>query len=74
MLCARELLLWLLVCERACRYFLKVSNGRALGEYSEKLGFVSLFYLPRAHWRGRGWDAEIGTFRSARGHRCGVVP
>ena len=48
-LCACELLLWLLVCARACRYFLKVSNARAVGEYSEKLGFVSLFYLPRAH-------------------------
>lgn len=48
-LCARKLLLWLLVCERACRYFLKVSNGRALGEYSEMFGFASLFYLPRAH-------------------------
>lgn len=48
-LCACDLLLWLLGCKTVCRYFLKVSNGRALGEYSEKFGFVSLFYLPRAH-------------------------
>lgn len=46
MLCARELLFWLLGCKTVCRYFLKVSNGRALGEYSEKLGFVSLFCVP----------------------------
>ena len=45
---ARELLLWLFGCAKACRYFLKVSNGKALGEYSEKFGFVSLFYLPCA--------------------------
>ena len=48
-LCACELLLWLLGCKVVCRSFLKLSNGRALGEYSEKFGFVSLFYLPRAH-------------------------
>lgn len=48
-LCARELLLWLLDCRAVCRCFLKVSNGRTLGEYSEMFGFLGPFRLRCSH-------------------------
>ena len=47
-LCACELPRWPLYGDGSDRYFSKVSNAGALGEYPEKFGFVSLSYLPRA--------------------------
>ena len=48
-LCARELLLWSLGCKRACCCFLKVSNRVAVGEYPEKMGFLSPFRARYSH-------------------------
>ena len=74
MLCARDLLLWLRGCEGSCRSFLKVSNRDGMGEYLERLGFLSpfraLFVIDEA---GAG-ETDIDASRSAMVYRCGVVP
>lgn len=54
-LCARELLFWSLCGDGASWCFLKVSNRVAVGEYPEKLGFLSPFCSRCSHRRGRGW-------------------
>lgn len=46
MLRACELLQWSLCGDGVSCYYLKVSNGMAVGEYSEKFGCVSLFACP----------------------------